>query len=145
MNEPFAIPDETIEPELDPLELDPRPCGECGCTIDHHRRVDTPEGPEFFCWDDDDIVKQWQLADPRDAWKHTGERPPPKHVRNSNISATPAKAPQYRTPQSVVDAFFFVARTKDAAGIAEWLANHPRDEKYLQKIWEQKCSISAAK
>ena len=37
--------------ELDPIEIDPRPCGECGLTIDRHRRVDTPEGPEFFCAD----------------------------------------------------------------------------------------------
>jgi AAA domain len=35
--------------EPDPIEIDPRPCGECGRTIDQHRRVDTPEGPEFFC------------------------------------------------------------------------------------------------
>jgi hypothetical protein len=49
----------------------------------------------------------------------------------------------YGTPQSVVDAFFYVLRTKDAAGIAEWLAAHPQDKRYLQKIWEQKCSTAA--
>jgi hypothetical protein len=26
-------------------------CDFCGCTIDRHRRVDTGEGPEFFCVD----------------------------------------------------------------------------------------------
>ena len=69
------IPHDQIE--LDPIEIDPRPCGLCGCTIDQHERVDTPEGPEFFCFPDDDIVTRWELADPRDRWKHTGE-PPPK-------------------------------------------------------------------
>ena len=38
-----------LEPE--PLEIDPRPCGLCGLTIDRHERVDAPEGPEFFCVD----------------------------------------------------------------------------------------------
>jgi RecA-family ATPase len=63
---------ETFEP--DPLEIDPRPCGDCGRTIDQHRRVDTPEGPEFFC---EEIERQihldarairlrMELADPRD-------------------------------------------------------------------------------
>jgi hypothetical protein len=51
-----------------------------------------------------DLVTQWKLADPRDAWRHTGEkRPRPE----------PAPAPRsqpYTTPQSVVDAFMFVAR-----------------------------------
>jgi hypothetical protein len=53
--------------------------------------------------------------------------------------------PQFRTPQSVIDAFFYVLKTKDAAGIAEWLAAHPQDERHLQKIWEQKCSTAAAR
>jgi RecA-family ATPase len=35
-----------------PIEIDPRPCGHCGLTIDQHSRVDTPEGPEFFCHDE---------------------------------------------------------------------------------------------
>jgi RecA-family ATPase len=35
--------------ELDPIEIDPRPCGLCGLTIDRHIQIDTPEGPEFEC------------------------------------------------------------------------------------------------
>jgi hypothetical protein len=135
--------DDLLEP--DPIEIDPRSCELCGRKIDQHERVDTPEGPEFFCFPDDDIVTSWELADPRDSWRHTGEPPPPVSVRNSDIAAKPNAPRSYRTPQATVDAFFCVLKTKDAAGIAEWLADHPRDEKYLQKIWEQKCSTAAAK
>jgi hypothetical protein len=141
------------ELEPDPIEIDPRPCV-CGHTVDQHFRIDTPEGPEFYCQDieeggadaDDDIVRRLELADPRDRWKHTGEAPPSAHVRNSDISARPADRPQpYWTVQSTIDAFAHVVSTKDADGIAEWLASHPMDEKYLQKIWERKCSTAAAK
>jgi hypothetical protein len=161
--------------DVQPIEIDPRPCV-CGATIDQHLRVDTPEGPEFFClcdlcgltvdhhdtadtptgqqWFCREIfndggaagtVRAWELADPRDSWQHTGEAPPPASVRNGAIVASPERADQYRTPQSVIDAFFFVVRTKDAAGIAAWLADHPRDENHLKKIWERKCSTAAAK
>jgi RecA-family ATPase len=47
-----------IDDEIDPLDIDSRECGECGRTIDQHRRVDTPEGPEFFC---DDLERQIHL------------------------------------------------------------------------------------
>lgn len=34
----------------------------------------------------EDLVRQWELNDPRDRWRHTGERPPSAKVRNSDIS-----------------------------------------------------------
>ena len=132
-------------PEPDPIELDPRPCELCGRTVDQHERIDQGEGPEFFCYPADDIVKLWELADPRDGWRHTGEPPPPASVRNSDLTATAARPDYYRTPQSTADALWFVASLDDPARLAAWLADHPRDEKYLQKIWEQKCSTAAAK
>jgi hypothetical protein len=125
--------------EVQPIEIDPRPCELCGRTIDEHECLDDGEGPEFFCYPAADLVTQWELADPRDRWKHTGELPP-----DIGIPIAAAKLP-YRTPQSTVDAFFFVLKTKNAAGIAAWLAAHPRDERHLQKIWERKCSTAAAK
>lgn len=130
---------------LEPYEIDPRPCELCGQTIDRHEMVDEGEGPEFFCFPADDIVTCWELADPRDAWRHTGETPPSASVRNSDITKMPTQPDYYRTPQSVVDAFWFVASLDDPARLAAWLADHPRDERYLQKIWEQKCSTAAAK
>jgi hypothetical protein len=87
--------------ELEPIEIDPRPCDLCGRTIDQHERVDNGEGPEFYCYPDNDIVTCWELADPRDAWRHTGEPAPPGAIRNSDISPPPPAAPaHYRTPQA---------------------------------------------
>src|SRR5689334_17153816 len=34
------------------------------------------------------MLRQWELADPRDRWRHTGELPPPANVRNGDIGAT---------------------------------------------------------
>jgi RecA-family ATPase len=58
-----------IEPE--PIEIDSRPCADCGLTIDQHGRVDTPEGPEFFCLeasiDEATALRlKWEAEDPRD-------------------------------------------------------------------------------
>ncbi len=53
-----------------------------------------------------DLVRQWELADPRDAWRVTEEALPTAAIRNSDISGAPADKPRpYRTPQSTIDAF----------------------------------------
>jgi hypothetical protein len=64
VNAPFALPAEFIEREPEPIDLDPRPCGLCGRTVDEHEFIDHGEGPEFFCYPDDDVVTQWELAEP---------------------------------------------------------------------------------
>ena len=90
-----------------------------------------------------DMVAQLELADPRDAWRHTGDQAPPTSVRNSDISAKPANAPPpYRTPQATIDAFLFVARNHDAAYLARWLDDHPKDIATLTKLWETKNGLS---
>jgi hypothetical protein len=131
-----------IEPA--PIEIDPGPCQMCGRTIGEHSRVDTFDGSIFLCDDGPgDLVRQWELADPRDRWRHTGEPAPSAAVRNSDSFARPANKPRpYSTPDSTIAAFFYVIKTKDAAGIAAWLAAHPRDETYLRKILEQKYSTA---
>jgi hypothetical protein len=42
-----------LAPGADPLayRTDDDTCRLCGLTVDQHRRVDTPDGPEFFCYD----------------------------------------------------------------------------------------------
>jgi hypothetical protein len=113
-----------ISPELDPIEIDPRPCGSCGLTIDQHRMVDTGEGPEFFCNELDE-------DDPRGAWRHTGEPPPPE-------PEAPRRPPAYRTAASTIAAFWYVVSLGDADYLARWLANHPADAAELFKIWKGK-------
>jgi hypothetical protein len=142
-----------------PIEIDPRPCEFCGLTIDQHRMIDTGEGPEFYCIDvspdemtiDElneafereivlaaaEIVRRWELADPRDRWKHTGEPPPTERVRNSDIGARSAPASRpHRTPQATIDAFWYVVSLKDPDRLSAWLRDHPRDTARLLKLLE---------
>jgi hypothetical protein len=118
-----------------PIEIDPNPCELCGRLIDEHRMVDDGDGPEFFCYPDDDVVKLWELADPRDAWRHTDEAPPPASIRNG-----PAPEPRRqsnRPAQSTIDAFLHLAR-HDPERLPGWLAGHPQDAPELFKIWKAK-------
>ena len=84
-----------------------------------------------------EIVRRWELADPRDRWKHTGEAPP-----SPQIEPLPAKQ-FYRTPQSTIDAFWCVVRNDDPDQIARWLAGRPADAAHLHEIWGQKCATAA--
>jgi hypothetical protein len=125
----------------EPIEVDPRPCGLCGRMIDQHECLDDGEGPEFFCYPDDDIVTSWQLADPRDAWRHTGEAAPPASVRNSDtgIPLSIAKQP-YRTPRSTVDAFRFLVALGNLERLKAWLAARPKDAPFLLALLESHAS-----
>jgi hypothetical protein len=120
-----------------PIEVDPRPCELCGLTIDQHIMVDDGEGPEFYCSDDGDdfvrsLVRQWELDDPRDRWKHTGE-PAPKP---SPLQAKAARP--YSTARATIDAFFYVVGLGDIDYLTGWLARHPMDALTLHKLWEGK-------
>jgi hypothetical protein len=132
-----VIPPVEIEPE--PIELDPRPCGLCGLRIDRHEMVDCGEGPEFFCYPEGDLVKEWELADPRDRWKHSGELPPPTDIRNGDFTgpASAARRP-YRTPRATVDAFWFVVSLCNPDRLKAWLSDHPKDAAFLLKLLEGK-------
>jgi hypothetical protein len=79
-----------------------------------------------------DFVTQMEMADPRDRWRHTGELPP------AAAPESPSKK-EYRTPQGTIDAFFGWVVRQDQAYQSRWLAEHPRDEAYLRKLWEDKC------
>jgi hypothetical protein len=85
-----------------------------------------------------DIVRRLELADPRDRWKQTGEAPPPVSVRNSDIATNPNAPRSYRTPQSTIDAFWYVVGLDDLARLAAWLDDHPRDKPTLLKLLESK-------
>ncbi|MGY4351234.1 hypothetical protein ACVWXM_007727 [Bradyrhizobium sp. GM7.3] len=62
------------------------------------------------------LVMSWELDDPRDRWRWTGELPP-----------APEKQPERRprsVPQSTIDAFNFVVSSGDADRLRKWLHNH---------------------
>jgi hypothetical protein len=139
---------DVAELEPQPIEIDPRACDWCGLTIDEHLMVDDGDGPEFFCQEIHphaaDLVRQWEMQDPRDAWRHTGEIPPPVAFRNADFPGTPAPIRQhYRTPQATIDAFFYVAGLNDAEYLKRWLKQHPRDAETLCKLWEGKNAAKA--
>jgi hypothetical protein len=71
------------------------------------------------------LMRQWDFADPRDSWKHTGDRPPADSVRNSDISGKPAIKPRRNGPaQSTIDAFWCVVHTGEAKRLSDWLLDH---------------------
>ena len=114
---------------LMPIEIDPRPCEWCGRTIDQHQCIDHGEGPEFYCYPDGDLVKQWELDDPRDRWRHTGDARPP-------AAPTTSTTKPYSTPRATVDAFFYVLGIGDVDYLTNWLSQHPLDVPTLHKLWE---------
>jgi hypothetical protein len=123
--------------EPDPIEIDPRPCGWCCLTIDRHRRVDTPEGPEFFCPDlspDEmtlpELERRAELRQQEDVAAILASMPdcPPLVPR-------PEPEP-YRPAQSTVDTFRLVVAGGDVGRLKAWLADRPKDAPLLLALLE---------
>jgi hypothetical protein len=79
----------------------------------------------------DDLVTQWELPDPRDSWRHTGESPPQPEEEIQ-------KPRPYRTAQSTIDAFWYVVGSNDSARLIAWLDDHPHDKEFLCKLLDDK-------
>jgi hypothetical protein len=109
-------------------QLAPSTCERCGCVIE--------DWEELIHLRAADLVTQWELADARDAWQHTGAK------RRRPTPAPTPRSQAYATPQSVIDAFLHVARNHDADYVAKWLAKHPEDIATLTKHWEAKVGLS---
>jgi hypothetical protein len=77
------------------------------------------------------IVKRWELADPRDRWKHTGEKRP--LVEDIALEFKPRP---YTTARSTIDAFWYLVRLNDPDRLKSWMADHPSDEPTLIKLLE---------
>lgn len=75
------------------------------------------------------LLMQWELADPRDRWRWTGELPPAPEV-------VPIARPACRPAQSTVDAFRIVLAEGDPERLAVWLRNHPDDAPLLLEMLE---------
>jgi hypothetical protein len=127
--------------ELDPIEIDPRSCELCGCTIDRHERIDGDEGPLFFCLPPDEmdldelerraeLIRQVEVAAifaRLEAMDDPSKRLPP-----------PREPDPYRTPEATVNAFWFVVGLDDPDRLKAWFANHTRDVPALLKLLENK-------
>jgi hypothetical protein len=100
------------ETESAPIQIEP--CELCGCAIEDMEALIHLRAAE--------LIEQWELADRR-----------PRKVEIPFAAAQP-----YRTPQSTVDAFWYVASLDDPDYLKRWLAEHPRDVTALQKLWEAK-------
>jgi hypothetical protein len=80
-----------------------------------------------------EMIQQFELLDARDRWRQTGDAPPP-------AAGIPTSAQPYRTARSArstVDAFLYVASLDNPDYLARWLDQHPRDEKFLCKLWKK--------
>jgi hypothetical protein len=124
-----------------PIEMDPRPCGECGLTIDRHERIDTPDGPEFFCLDLspdemtlDELERRAEFRRDEEvaaifarlqAMDDPSKRLPPR-----------AGPESYHPAQSTVDAFKYLTAAGDIGRIREWLADRPKDAPHLLALFE---------
>lgn len=123
--------------------IDPRPCEHCGLTIDRHQMVDSGEGPEFFCLPLNDLtlpelerraelirlIEVAEIFARLEAMDDPSKRPAPE--------AAPARQP-YRTPQSTIDAFWYVVALKEPEKLAVWLRDRERDAPFLLKLLEPK-------
>src|SRR6266436_8569316 len=123
MNSPSPA---VIEP--DPIEIESETSGDsvaeysaterigqdglCGCAIEDLETLIYLRAAE--------LVEQWERADPRDCWRHTGERPP-------RIAEPTRRQELYRPADSTVSAFWYVVGLNDLEYLKAWLANHPAD------------------
>jgi hypothetical protein len=130
-------------PEPNPIEIDSRPCGLCGLTIDRHDMVDDGEGPEFFCADIspdelmlDELERRAELIQQEEvaaifarleAMDDPSKRLPPR-----------SEPEPYRPAQSTVDAFWFVVGLSDPERFRAWLADRPKDAPFLLELLEGK-------
>ena len=79
-----------------------------------------------------DLVRQWELDDPRDRWKHTGEAPP------KAMSPQVNRPKAYETPEATINAFWYVVSLCEPKRLTAWLDDHPRDGPFLIKLLEDK-------
>jgi hypothetical protein len=115
---------EPLMREPKPVEIDPQTCELCGCRIE--------DLEELIYVRADDLIAQWERADPRDRWRYTGSQPP------REVESVPTAAQPYRTPESVIQAFWYVVGLNDSEYLARWLADHAIDAPHLRKLVESK-------
>jgi hypothetical protein len=64
------------------------------------------------------IVRQWEIADARDRWQHTGELPPaPAAIPNAVVRSR-------GVPTSTIEAFKYIVSVGNPDHLAKWLRDH---------------------
>jgi hypothetical protein len=131
-----------IEVEPEPIEIDPRPCELCGLTIDRHEMVDDGDGPIFYCLDlspDEmtlaELERRSELRRQEQIAAMIAEMEAADHLAPIRPVSEP---PPYHTPQSTVDAFWFVVGLANPERFKAWLADRPKDAPFLFKLLEAK-------
>jgi hypothetical protein len=129
-----------VEIELDPLEIDPRPCQLCGLAADRHEMVDDGDGPIFYCPDLppdemtlDELERRAELRRQEEGaaivarWEEMDRHLEPP---------LPREPEPYRPARSTVDAFRMLAANGDIGRLKAWLADRPKDAPLLLALLE---------
>jgi hypothetical protein len=131
--------------ELDPIEIDPRPCDWCGLTIDRHVMVDHGEGPEHYCPDlSPDEMKLDELerrAELRQQEEVAAIFARLEAMDDPSKRLPPRSEPEpYRPARSTVDAFWYVVARHDLQRLKAWLSDRPKDAPFLLALLESSIS-----
>jgi hypothetical protein len=128
--------------ELDPIEIEPRPCELCGLTIDRHEMVDDGEGPVFLCLDllpDEMTLPELERRAELRQQEEVAAILARMDAMDRPAEIPPAGAPAaYRTAASTIDAFWYVASLRDPERLRAWLLDRPKDAPTLLKLLESK-------
>jgi hypothetical protein len=133
----------TLHIDPDPLELDARPCGNCGLTVDRHRMIDSGEGPEFFCVDLspdemtlDELERRAELRRQEEVAAIFARL---EAMDDPSKRLPPRGGPEpYRPAASTIAAFWHVIGLADPGRLKEWMRDHPKDAPTLLKLLENK-------
>ena len=49
----------------------------------------------------------------------------------------------YRTPQSTIDAFWYLVQLNDPARLKAWLQDRPQDRQTLRNLYEERQNVEA--
>jgi len=49
----------------------------------------------------------------------------------------------YRTPQSTIDAFWYLVQLNDPARLKAWLQDRPQDQQTLRRLYEERQNVEA--
>lgn len=138
MNAPFQVSETDALGDIDDFRE---------CCTDHAWFLDIgiielPIAADNLQW----LAERWGLIDLHGQDAIQAEMAFAFTVPNEEIPLAPLSEPPrqaYRTPQSTIDAFWYVVRLDDADYLARWLSDHLLDASQLHETWKRKCPTMA--